>query len=182
MFEAIKLAQDKAEDRAAQKSALLLHASSNEISWRMIDRHDQLLAKLAVRDIDFRWLNRQDGSTVNNLAVGDLQAFDGAADAEWTEILAKYDETSNHPLAKVIVSPRCSDSNLRLTTPLTAKALLHCCLDSPSACRRYHYLRSLRTYIPPHAATDRHTSRWEDYGIPLASAQEEEQGFERGCL
>jgi hypothetical protein len=101
VFEAIKLAQDKAEDRAAQKSALLLHASSDEISWRMIDRQDQLLAKLAVRNIDFRWLNRKDGSTVNNLHVGDLQAFDGAADAEWTEILAKNEESSNHPLAKV---------------------------------------------------------------------------------
>ncbi|KAI0347243.1 hypothetical protein BDW22DRAFT_1322640 [Trametopsis cervina] len=100
VFEAIKLAQDKAEDQTAQKSALLLRASSEEISWRMIDRQDQLLAKLAVRNIDFRWLNRQDGSTVNNMLVGDLQAFDGAADAEWTEILAKYEESSNHPLAK----------------------------------------------------------------------------------
>ncbi|KAJ3537089.1 hypothetical protein NM688_g6737 [Phlebia brevispora] len=101
VFEAIKLAQDKAAGQAAQKSALLLHASSTEISWRMIDRQDQLLAKLAVRDIDFRWLNRQDSSTVNHLAFGDLQAFDGAADAEWTEILSKYDEPSNHPLVKV---------------------------------------------------------------------------------
>ncbi|KAI0702885.1 golgi-body localization protein domain-containing protein [Cytidiella melzeri] len=100
VFEAIKLAQDKAEDRSLQKSALLLHASSDEISWRMIDRQDQLLAKLAVRNIDFRWLNRQDGSTVNDLQVGDLQAFDGAADAEWTEILAKNEEPSTHPLVK----------------------------------------------------------------------------------
>lgn len=100
VFEAIKLAQDKADGLAAQKSALLLHASSSEISWRMIDRHDQLLAKLAVRDIDFRWLNRQDSSTVNNLLVGDLQAFDGAADAEWTEILSKHDEPVSHPLVK----------------------------------------------------------------------------------
>ncbi|THH02741.1 hypothetical protein EW026_g149 [Hermanssonia centrifuga] len=100
VFEAIKLAQDKADGQAAQKSALLLHASSSEISWHMLDRHDQLLAKLAVRDIDFRWLNRQDSSTVNHLEVGNLQAFDGAADAEWTEILSKYDEPSNHPLVK----------------------------------------------------------------------------------
>ncbi|EKM59200.1 uncharacterized protein PHACADRAFT_169675 [Phanerochaete carnosa HHB-10118-sp] len=100
VFEAIKLAQDKADGLAAQKSALLLHASSSEISWRMIDRHEQLLAKLAMRDIDFHWLNRQDSSTVNNLLVGDLQAFDGAADAEWTEILSKYDEPASHPLVK----------------------------------------------------------------------------------
>ncbi|OBZ70295.1 hypothetical protein A0H81_09960 [Grifola frondosa] len=99
-FDAIKLAQDKIGEHSDQKSALLLHASSNEVSWRMLDRHDQLLAKLAVRNIDFYWLNRHDSSTVNKLAVGDLQAFDGAADADWTEILSKYDEPSTHPLVK----------------------------------------------------------------------------------
>lgn len=100
-FDAIKLAQDKSTEHSEQKSALLLHASSSDISWRMIDRHDQLLAKLAVRDIHFYWLSRQDSSLVNNLVVGDLQAFDGAADAEWTEILSKYEESSTHPLVKV---------------------------------------------------------------------------------
>lgn len=69
----------------------------------MLDHHGQLLAKLAVREIDFHWLklNRHDRSTVNNLSVGDLQAFDGAADAEWTEILSKCEEKSNHPSVKV---------------------------------------------------------------------------------
>lgn len=101
IFDAIKLAQDKANDHPEQKSALLLHASSSEVSWRMLDQQDQLIAKLAVRDSHFYWLNRHDSSTVNTLAVGDLQAFDGSADAEWTEILAKYDEPSTHPLVKV---------------------------------------------------------------------------------
>ncbi|OSD04190.1 hypothetical protein PYCCODRAFT_1476242 [Trametes coccinea BRFM310] len=100
IFDAIKLAQDKASDQSDQKSALLLHASSEELSWRMLDRNDQLLAKLAVRDTDFYWLSRHDSSTVNKLAIGDLQAFDGAADAEWTEILSKYDEPATHPLVK----------------------------------------------------------------------------------
>ncbi|KAI9001069.1 golgi-body localization protein domain-containing protein [Trametes punicea] len=100
IFDAIKLAQDKANDQSDQKSALLLHASSEELSWRMLDGNDQLLAKLAVRDTDFYWLSRHDSSTVNKLAVGDLQAFDGAADAEWTEILSKYDEPATHPLVK----------------------------------------------------------------------------------
>ncbi|KAH8105900.1 golgi-body localization protein domain-containing protein [Cristinia sonorae] len=100
VFDAIKLAQDKVNNRTGQNSALLLHASSSEISWRMLDRMDQLLAKLAVREIDFHWLSRQDSSVVNNLAVGDMQAFDGAADAEWTEILSKFEEKSNHPLVK----------------------------------------------------------------------------------
>lgn len=127
VFEAIKLAQDKADGQAAQKSALMLHASSSEISWRMIDRHDQLLAKLAVRDIDFRWLNRQDSSTVNNLAVGDLQAFDGAADAEWTEILSKYDEPSTHPLVKVSSAHRYCKEFALISTPLQRK--LFCVAD-----------------------------------------------------
>lgn len=101
MFDAIKLAQDKANCESDQKSALLLHTSSEEVSWRMLDQQDQLLAKVAVRVTDFYWLSRHDSSTVNNLAVGDLQAFDGAADAEWTEILSKYDEPITHPLVKV---------------------------------------------------------------------------------
>ncbi|KZT74332.1 hypothetical protein DAEQUDRAFT_761200 [Daedalea quercina L-15889] len=99
-FDAIKMAQDKSAEHSEQKSALLLHASSSDISWRMIDRHEQLLAKLAVRDIHFYWLSRQDSSLVNTLVAGDLQAFDGSADAEWTEILSKYDEPSAHPLVK----------------------------------------------------------------------------------
>ena len=101
IFDAIKLVQDKASSESDQKSALLLHASSEEVSWRMLDQADQLLAKLAVRVTDFYWLSRHDSSTVNNLAVGDLQAFDGAADAEWTEILSKHDEPFTHPLVKV---------------------------------------------------------------------------------
>ncbi|KAH9938206.1 golgi-body localization protein domain-containing protein [Fomitopsis serialis] len=81
-FDAIKMAQDKSTE----------HSNRN--------RREQLLAKLAVRDIHFYWLSRQDSSLVNNLVVGDLQAFDGAADAEWTEILSKYEEASTHPLVK----------------------------------------------------------------------------------
>ncbi|EMD40776.1 hypothetical protein CERSUDRAFT_111360 [Gelatoporia subvermispora B] len=100
VFDAIKLAQDKAHDNPQKKSALLFHASSSEISWRMLDQQDQLIAKLDVRDIDFYWLNRHDSSTVNDLSVGDLRAFDGAADAEWTEILSKQNEPSTHPLVK----------------------------------------------------------------------------------
>ena len=117
IFDAIKLAQDKAGTSAEsdQKSALLLHASSEEVSWRMLDQQGQLLAKLAVRVTDFYWLSRHDSSTVNNLAVGDLQAFDGAADAEWTEILSKHDEPSTHPLVKVRRSSKRFRRRLCLT-------------------------------------------------------------------
>ncbi|EGO01866.1 hypothetical protein SERLA73DRAFT_71025 [Serpula lacrymans var. lacrymans S7.3] len=100
IFDAIKLAQDRTDDRTDQKSALLLHALSSEISWRMLDEHRSLLAKLAVRNIDYSWLSKQDSSTVNTLTFGDLQAFDGSPHAEWAEIVSKYDEPSNHPLLK----------------------------------------------------------------------------------
>ncbi|KIY49303.1 hypothetical protein FISHEDRAFT_9609, partial [Fistulina hepatica ATCC 64428] len=98
-FGAIKLAQDRSEDRT-NKSAVLVHASASEISWRMLDEQRALLAKHVVQDPDFYWLSRQDGSTVNNLSIGNLSAFDGAKDAVWQEILTKYDEPANHPLVK----------------------------------------------------------------------------------
>lgn len=101
IFDAIKLAQDRAEDDIDQKSALLLNASASEISWRMLDDSRDLLAKLAMRDIDYSWLSRQDSSTVNKLAIGDLQAFDGSPHAVWPEILSKHHEPANHPLVKV---------------------------------------------------------------------------------
>ncbi|THV08447.1 hypothetical protein K435DRAFT_11362 [Dendrothele bispora CBS 962.96] len=100
LFEAIKLAQDRSDDQGDRKSALLLHASSSEISWRMLDESRGLLAKLSVQNIHHYWLSRQDSSTVNNLSVGNLQAFDGSKDATWAEILCKHDEPANHPLSK----------------------------------------------------------------------------------
>ncbi|KAK7060550.1 Protein SABRE [Paramarasmius palmivorus] len=100
LFEAIKFAQDRYDDQNDRKSALLLNASSSEISWRMLDDQKDLLAKLAVQNIDYYWLSRQDSSTVNNLTVGNLQAFDGSKDARWAEIVSKYDDPPNHPLLK----------------------------------------------------------------------------------
>ncbi|KAJ7590961.1 RNA pol II promoter Fmp27 protein domain-containing protein [Mycena floridula] len=100
IFDVIKLAQDRHDEQGDQKSALLVNASSSEISWRMLDDNQDLLAKLAVQDIDYSWLSRQDSTTVNNLTIGNLQAFDGSANAKWTEILSKYDDFSGHALAK----------------------------------------------------------------------------------
>lgn len=100
IFDAIKLAQDRADERSDQKSALLLLASSSEISWQMLDDHQELLAKLAVRDIDFSWLSKQDSSTMTNLVVGDLQAFDGSPHALWPEIVSKFEDPSNHHMCK----------------------------------------------------------------------------------
>lgn len=104
MFDAIKLAQDRFDDRTDQKSALWLRASSSEISWKMLDGRRDLLSKLVVQNIDFSWLSRQDSSTRNKLLVGNLQAFDGSQDAIWAEILSKHDEPENHPLRKVCMN------------------------------------------------------------------------------
>ncbi|KAE9388876.1 hypothetical protein BT96DRAFT_960138 [Gymnopus androsaceus JB14] len=60
LFEAIKPV-DRKDDQADQKSAMLLYASSSQIPWRMVDEHRDLLAKLAVQNIDFYWLRRQRG-------------------------------------------------------------------------------------------------------------------------
>ncbi|KAF8974465.1 golgi-body localization protein domain-containing protein [Flammula alnicola] len=100
LFDSIKMAQDRFDDQTDQKSALLLHASSSEISWRMLDARRNLLSKLVVTNINFNWLSRQDSSTVNHLTIGNLSAFDGSRYALWTEILSKYDDPPNHPLLK----------------------------------------------------------------------------------
>ncbi|KAJ2930173.1 hypothetical protein H1R20_g6917, partial [Candolleomyces eurysporus] len=100
LFDAIKLAQDRFDASAEQNSALLLHASSSEIAWKMLDERTNLLSKLVVQDIDFNWLYRQDSSTVNHVSVGNLTAFDGSRHAMWAEIISKHDEPANHPLLK----------------------------------------------------------------------------------
>ncbi|KAF8812536.1 hypothetical protein BYT27DRAFT_7182979 [Phlegmacium glaucopus] len=100
LFDAIKMAQDRSTHQTDQNSALLLHASSSEISWRMLDERRNLLSKLVVTNINFHWLSRQDSSTVNHLTIGNLTAFDGSRYALWAEILSKYDEPANHPLLK----------------------------------------------------------------------------------
>lgn len=51
LFDAIKLAQDRIGGHGDQKSALMLQASSSEISWRMLD-DQRLLSMVAVRDIE----------------------------------------------------------------------------------------------------------------------------------
>ncbi|KAK2466286.1 hypothetical protein APHAL10511_001928 [Amanita phalloides] len=100
LFDAIRLAQDKSDGKNDHKSALLLHASSSVLSWNMLANGQELISKLEIQDTIFSWLSRQDGSTVSNLKIGNLEAFDGSQHAQWTEILSKHDEPSNHPLLK----------------------------------------------------------------------------------
>ena len=105
IFEAIRLAQDRSEGNSEHKSALLLLASSPEISWRMLDSRRDLLAKLSVNGVKFSWLNRQDSAVVNTLRIGDLHVFDGYHDAVWPEILCKRNEPKDHHLVRVCILP-----------------------------------------------------------------------------
>ncbi|KAF8639713.1 hypothetical protein AX17_000975 [Amanita inopinata Kibby_2008] len=100
LFDAIRLAQDRSDGRSDRKSALLLHASSSVISWNMLADERNLISKLEVQDTNFHWLSRRDSSTVNNLTIGNLQAFDGSQHAQWAEILSKHDVPATHPLLK----------------------------------------------------------------------------------
>lgn len=100
-FEAMKSAQDRFDDQTDRKSALLLHASSREISWWMLDEESKLLSKLVVAKINFNWLSQQDSTRVSHLTIGNMSAFDGSRNAIWSEILTKYNEPANHPLLKV---------------------------------------------------------------------------------
>ena len=110
LFDAIRLAQDQSEGKNDRKSALLLHASSSVLSWNMLAGDNELISKLEVQDMNFFWLSKQDGSTVNNLKIGNLEAFDGSQHAQWAEILGKYDEPPSHPLLKVIPDPHASQT------------------------------------------------------------------------
>ena len=105
IFEAIRLAQDRSEGNSEHKSALLLLASSPEISWRMLDSRRDLLAKLSVNGVKFSWLNRQDSAVVNTLRIGNLHVFDGHHDAVWPEILCKHNEPKDHYLVRVCILP-----------------------------------------------------------------------------
>jgi len=101
IFEAIRLAQDRSEGNSEHKSALLLLASSPEISWKMLDSRRDLLAKLSVNGVKFSWLNRQDSAVVNTLRIGDLHVYDGYHDAAWPEVLCKHNEPKDHHLVRV---------------------------------------------------------------------------------
>lgn len=149
IFDAIKLAQDRGDESVDRKSALLVNATSSEMSWNMLDERRELLAKLVVRDTDFYWLSRRDSSTVNNLTIGSLQAFDGSKDAIWPEILSKHDEPANHPLLQVCIFEFIFPF---ATNRFKARTISGLGLVYTSSSWWHHHLRKLRsqpTTFPP---------------------------------
>lgn len=136
IFEAIRLAQDRSEGNSEHKSALLLLASSPEISWRMLDSRRDLLAKLSVNGVKFSWLNRQDSAVVNTLRIGDLHVFDGHHDAAWPEILCKHNEPKDHHLVRVCIALRVI-SPLPTDLPSKARRVCNFIVDCTRAGRRH---------------------------------------------
>ncbi|KAG8856771.1 hypothetical protein FRB96_006274 [Tulasnella sp. 330] len=101
IFQAARLAQEKArnyDDSLA--SALQLLVSSELISWNMLGEESNLIAKLAVKGVSFKWMNTKDGSAKNVLTIKDLQALNGLPGAAFAEVLVAHAQPSNHPMVK----------------------------------------------------------------------------------
>ena len=97
--------QDRSEGTSKQKSALLLLAPSLDVSWRMLDSHRDLLAKLSVNGVKFLWRNQQDSAVINTLRIGDLHFFDGHHKEVWPKILCEHNKLRDHHLVKVCSPP-----------------------------------------------------------------------------
>jgi hypothetical protein len=174
-FEAMKLAQDRSDDQTDRKSALLLHASSREISWRMLDEESKLLSKLVVASINFHWLSRQDSTRVSHLTIGNLSAFDGSRNAIWSDILSKHNEPANHPLLKVSLKIKSLFSLDTYTWCLIAWFILDCGLDYPTASWWNQYIRSVRVK-PSSFKTSTECESWPTvHGICLAFSQRQKR-------
>jgi len=102
IFAAIRLAQEKAHDFDDNlTSALRLDARSELISWHMLGADSNLLAKLAVKGVNFAWTSRKDSSTTNSVTIKDLQALNGDPNTAFSEILVLHPQPSNHAMVKV---------------------------------------------------------------------------------
>ncbi|KAN0066097.1 Protein SABRE [Thecaphora frezii] len=102
IMEAITAAQDsKGGADREKKSALRFDACAKDLSWNMMgDSDGQLLAKLALKGISFAWLNKADNSAANILSLEDLQALNVRPDSMFAEIITKYPQAPEHPMAK----------------------------------------------------------------------------------
>lgn len=85
---AIQTAQD---NRVSNKSmGMQIDAQASEIVWHMREAGGTPLAKVGVKGIAFRWLNRNDGSVSNCLLISDLVALNSSPEHYFSEIIAKY--------------------------------------------------------------------------------------------
>jgi hypothetical protein len=102
IFDAIQLVQDRDEVASQNKVGIRFEASSTELTWNLMDMDGSLMARLALRSMDFLWISSQDGSSANRLKIKDLEAVDGRQNAKFPEMISKQKKwLADHPMAKV---------------------------------------------------------------------------------
>ncbi|PVG00036.1 hypothetical protein CPB86DRAFT_872242 [Serendipita vermifera] len=101
IFDAIQLVQDRDEVSSQNKVGIRLEASSTELTWNLMDMDGSLMARLALRSMDFLWISSQDGSSANRLKIKDLEAIDRRPNAKFPEMISKQKKwLADHPMAK----------------------------------------------------------------------------------
>ena len=102
IFDAVQTVQDRDELASQSKVGIRLEATSPELTWNLIDNNGSLLAKLALRSMDFLWISSQDGSSANRLKIKDLEAVDARRNAKFPEMISKHKKwLQDNPMAKV---------------------------------------------------------------------------------
>jgi hypothetical protein len=102
IFDAVQTVQDRDELASQSKVGIRLEATSPELTWNLIDNNGSLLAKLALRSMDFLWISSQDGSSANRLKIKDVEAVDARSNAKFPEMISKHKKwLQDNPMAKV---------------------------------------------------------------------------------
>lgn len=97
IFESIARAQARQADMEGNDVfAVRLDAISSDLSWNALDERNMLLSKLSIRDTQYTWISRNDGSMSNSLTIGDMQALDASPNAVFPEMLVKLQLPGEH--------------------------------------------------------------------------------------
>ena len=92
IFESIARAQARQTDMEGNDVfAVRLDAISSDLSWHALDEHNMPISKLSIRDTQYTWISKNDGSMSNSLTIGDMQALDGSPNAVFPEMLVKLE-------------------------------------------------------------------------------------------
>lgn len=89
IFDAVQLVQERDESATETKAGIRLEATSKDLTWDLNQHDGTLLARLAVRSIDFLWISSHDGSSASRLKIKDLEALDGRPGANFPEMITK---------------------------------------------------------------------------------------------
>ncbi|GAA6060439.1 hypothetical protein JCM10212_000032 [Sporobolomyces blumeae] len=75
--------------KANNRTGLHLQGCASELNWTMLHADKAPLVKLAVVNIDFTWLSKNDGSATNRLIIGNLVALNPGVEAIFAEMIEK---------------------------------------------------------------------------------------------